>query len=140
MDYPSFDDALGRFRSFLDRLGFYDRMEWVCPADVLLISGECFVRPRAPAEVKNEIAATYQEGTNRRLGVKFSVLGLGDETVWCYVYVPTDRTDAEYSMMPDGLKLSVPTEPQRCRSVLDDKEWAKLQTQDNSTCKLALFS
>src|SRR5258708_6920397 len=108
MDYPPFTDAVARFRSFLDDQGHRGPTSWVFPSDVLLVVGGWIIRPRPQETVIAEVGNAYQNAITRRLGVKFDVLCLERETVWCYIYCPTDQIEAEYGMMPDGLKLSVP--------------------------------
>jgi hypothetical protein len=62
--------------------------------------------------------------------VKFGVLCREDEVLWCYIYCPADRIEAEHCLMPDGLKLSVGTPPARGRSLADQSEWEAFQDRN----------
>lgn len=104
MDYPPFADALARLRLFLNDQGHRGPIRWVFPSDVLLVAGQWLVRPRPEALVLQEVVAAYQRGITRHLGVKFGVLCREDEVLWCYIYCPADRIEAEHCLMPDGLK------------------------------------
>jgi hypothetical protein len=114
-------------------------MRWVFPHDVLLVAGHLLVRPRPEVVVFEEVAAAYRAATSRRLGVKLGVLCREDEALWCYIFCPADKTEAEHCLMPDGLKLSVPTVPDQGRSLADESEWEALQAQDQVEYKRWLF-
>jgi hypothetical protein len=139
VDYPPFADAVARFRSFLNDQGHRGPMRWVFPNDTLLVAGHWLVRPRPEAVVLEEVAAAYQRATTRRLGVNLGVLCREDEVLWCYIYGPADRIEAEHCLMPDGLKLSVRTPPDRGRSLADAGEWEALQGQDQVDFKRWAF-
>jgi hypothetical protein len=114
-------------------------MRWVFPNDVLLVAGQWFVRPRPEALVLKEVADAYQRAITRRLGVKFGVVCRGEELLWCYVCGPADQIEAEYCLMPDGLKLSVRTPPDHGRSSADQGKWETLQVRDDVLGKRWLF-
>jgi hypothetical protein len=130
MDYPRFTDAVARFRRFLDEHGHRGPLCWLFPTDVLLVAGDWIIRPRRQETVIEEVAEAYHQAITRRLGVRFNVLCLEGDAVWCYVYCPTDRSEAEHCMMPDGLKLSVPISPHEGYRVANDEEWEHLQSRD----------
>ena len=134
MDYPPFADAVARLRSFLSEQGHPGAIGWVFPRDVLLVGGRWALRPRVVEVVGEEVAAAYQSAVVRRLGVKFGVLCKTGDHVWCHVYCPADRIEAEHSLMPDGLKLSVGTPPDEGR-IVDEQEWERLRDQDQTELK-----
>jgi hypothetical protein len=115
-------------------------MRWVFPSDVLLVDGQWIIRPRPEAAVIEEVAAAYQRATICRLGVKLGVLCLEDDILWCYIYYPADRIEAEHGLMPDGLKLSVRTPPDQGRLLMDEREWKTLQGQEQVEFKRWLFT
>jgi hypothetical protein len=139
MDYPPFTDALARFRSFLDEQGYRGPIGWVFPNDVLLVGGQWIVRPRSQPLVVEEVASAYQRAAGRRLGVKLGVLCREGDDLWCYIYGPADRIEAEHCLMPDGLKLSVRTPPDGGRIMADEREWESLRAQDQVEFKQWLF-
>jgi hypothetical protein len=89
--------------------------------------------------VIEEVIAAYHRAVDRRLGVKFGVLCLEREVLWTYVFGPADRTEAEYHLMPDGLKLCVRTPPDTGRVLRDEREWEALRLQDQVEFKRWLF-
>ncbi len=135
MDYPPFADAVARLRSFLNDRGHPGAIGWVFPRDVLLVSGGWALHPRPQDVVGEEVAAAYQGAVVRCLGVKFGVLCKVGEHLWCYVYCPADRIEAEHCLMPDGLKLSVGTPPDEGRIVLDEHECERLRDRDQTEFK-----
>ncbi len=139
MDYPPFADAIARFRSFLDDQGRRGPIRWVFPDDVLLVGGRWIIRPRPQAQVVEEVAAVYQRAAAGRLGVKFGVLCRDGEVLWCYVYYPVDRIEAECGLMPDGLKLSVADNPYQGRVMTDEGEWKSLLAHEQVEFKRWLF-
>jgi len=74
--------------------------------------------------------AKYERAIRRRLGVKLGALCRAGGTVYCYVYRPSSKLEAEYHLMPDGLKLSVPTPLREATLVCDPEEWENLQGQE----------
>jgi hypothetical protein len=139
MDYPPFQEAVVRFRSFLNDQGLRGPIGWIFPSDVCLVAGGWVIRPRLQEIVLEEIATAYQQAFSRRLGVQFGVLCLEGEVAWSYIFCPTDQTEALRCMMPDGLKLSVPTSPDKARKVKNDGEWKRLQSQEKLENKLWRF-
>jgi hypothetical protein len=139
MDYPSFADALARLRSFLDGQGHPAAIGWLFPRDTLLVGGCWLLRPRPQDRVLEEVVAAYQAAAARRLGVRFAVLCATGGRLWCYVYGPADRTEAEHRLMPDGLKLSVPVSVPEARLVPDEREWERLRAGDQDEFKRWMF-
>jgi hypothetical protein len=140
MDYPTFTDAVTRFQLFLVDEGHAGNLGWVFPSDVLLVGGKWFVRPRPQEAVVEEVAAAFQGAVAKRLGAKFGVLCKACEDLWCYIYCPLNRTEAEQCLMPDGLKLSVGINPEECRIVVDEREWENLRPQDQCELKAWRFT
>jgi hypothetical protein len=139
MDYPSFADAVARFRSFLDDQGNKGAIQWVFPHDVLLVSDQWFIRPRPQPVTLEEVNAAYHCAIARRLGVKFGVLCREGDILWCYIYAPEDRFEAECGLMPDGLKLSIPAPLGEGRLITDDGIWKTLRAQDSKEIRRRPF-
>jgi hypothetical protein len=135
MDYPPFAEAVARLRCFLNDQGHRGAIGWIFPSDALLVGGRWALRPRPQDAVVEEVAVAYRAASTRRLGVKFGVLCKVSDGVWCYVYQPADRIEAEHCLMPDGLKLSVGTPPDEARIVVDEWEWERLRARDQSEFK-----
>src|SRR5437764_743581 len=100
MDYPPFHEAVARFRSFLNDEGHRGDMGWLFPSDVLLVGGDWIIRPRPQETVAAEVESAYEKAVVRRLGIRFNAICFEGEAIWCYVFYPMDRIQAEHCMMP----------------------------------------
>ena len=139
MDYPAFDEALSRFHTFLRNQGQCGEIRWIFSSDTVLVRGQWFLWPRPQALAVAEVAVLYQAAVERRLGVMFSVLCQEGIVLWCYLFCPADRTEAESSLMPDGLKLSIPTKLRPGQTILDRRKWYLLQRRDEVEFKTWIF-
>jgi hypothetical protein len=129
VDYPPFDDAVSRFEAFLRECGAPSAIRWVAFPDVAWV-GKLYVRPRPLPEAASAARRKYERAVPRRLGVRLAALGRSGAVSYCYVYRPSSRIEAEYSMMSDGLKLSVPEPLLEAVVVAEEDEWNRLRGQD----------
>ena len=106
MDYPQFDEAAIRFEAFLRDCRAPSDIRWVAFPDVVWVGG-LYVRPRPRDDAAGAARRKYERAIPRRLGVRLAALGHSGVVSYCYVYRPSSQIEAEYHMMPDGLKLSV---------------------------------
>jgi hypothetical protein len=135
MDYPPFTNAVVRFRSFLNDEGYSGAIGWVFPEDVLFVGAQWLIRPRPKELSENCVADVYETAVAIRLGVKLGVLCKVGTDLWCYIFCPDDQTEAEYCLMPDGLKLSIPMPLEEGRIAVDESEWRRLVTKDQVDIK-----
>ena len=103
-----FEQAVQRFRIFLERQGFSPNVIWIEPSDVALTGDKrIFVYP---AEQENaEIAARniFKQGVGEGNGVVIKGLFPKKDATYSFVWFPRDRAEAEYEMVPRGVKLQV---------------------------------
>jgi hypothetical protein len=123
MDYPPFEQAVGRFRDFLQSQGVSGDVAWVTPADAFVIPPRIFVRTPEPDLSFDRARRDYQRACDRRLGVEMGVLCWLDGRVYCFIYAPQDKDESGRRMMPDGLKLTVPMGRRQGRAVGKGWPW-----------------
>jgi len=105
---PSFTEAVSTFKAFLEREGASAQLLWVDREDVTSHRRQIWVRIGDAREAARRAEARYEAGREKGLGVSLrAVCKVGDSTA-CYVWVPKDKTDAEYAMQPRSLKCAVP--------------------------------
>jgi hypothetical protein len=130
MDYPPFQDAVSRLVTFLRHCGVPSNIRWVGFPDVAWVRARLYVRQR-PAELAFSAAqAKYERAIPRRLGVKLAALCRSGAVSYCYVHRPSNLVEAEYALMPDGLKLWVPVPLPEAGVVVSEAEWECLRGQD----------
>jgi hypothetical protein len=120
----TFSEATDDLRAFLRREGRPDRIAWVFREDVAEIGSVRFIRAPAPAANAQHAERLYLRGVQRGLGVSLEAFAHTDEVTYAWVFVPTDETDAEYSMVGgEHLKLAIPQERQVPREVTNRASW-----------------
>ncbi len=107
--YPAFAEALRQFQEFLSRQGVSENILWIFREDIAENGKRKYLRIPSQ-EQRSFVERLYAAGCKRQLGVCFSVYCFLDKRPCCYLYVPANKTDAEYMMMPDGLRFSTPSE------------------------------
>jgi hypothetical protein len=108
---PTFQDAANQLSALVERSIGHRELLWVFREDVTIKRRGTWVR--AADSAGNEILAKrlYDEGQRKGMGLALGVFCLVEPaTACCYVFIPTDRVDAEQAMVSD-LKLSVPASP-----------------------------
>jgi hypothetical protein len=89
-----------------------------------------YVRPKPAREATAVARVKYERAISRRLGVKFGALGQHGSVSYCYVYRPSSRIEAEYHLMPDGLKLSVPNPLPEVAVVGQEATWERVRERE----------
>jgi hypothetical protein len=106
-DPPSFDGAVARLRRFAESQGASADLFWVFREYVTTFRDAECIRVPVPAENAELARAYYEFGRDQALGVTLGVLcQLGGRSA-CYVWVPSDESEAEYRLQGRGLKLCV---------------------------------
>ncbi len=107
-DYPSFADALTRFRAFATSQGAPGELMFLEPEDVVVLSGQ-FATLRRPSQPERSERARlrYEAAVERRLGVEIAGAISCENRLGCYVYAPATNKESIERLMPDGLKLSL---------------------------------
>lgn len=109
-DYPSFTDAVHRFREFLDHHRWPVEIRWL-PDGNLDHKAEHLVLDRAAFREAEDVRTHYWHAVPQRRGVLFFGLCHDTEYSYCHLWSPSDEDEADDHMMPDGLKLSLPESP-----------------------------
>ena len=109
-DYPSFTQATERLREFLDRHRWPVEIRWLRPG-TLLTRGPKLVLHPAAFQPTEEIRTSYWYAVPKQLGVLLAGLCRDADHSYCHLWAPSNQDEAEAFLMPDGLKLSLPTEP-----------------------------
>jgi hypothetical protein len=106
-----------------------------------MVGGRFYLRPPS-ADVAFATARRKYEGTvSRRLGVKLGTLCWVESITYCYVFRPSSALEAEYTLMPDGLKLSVRTPLPEGVIVSNEVEWQRLlESEQPLSYKRSMFS
>jgi hypothetical protein len=102
-------------------------------ADVVWLRGELYVWRQPPAVAFASAAAKYAAAVPRRLGVELAALCQDADVTYCRVYRPASRSQAEYKLMPDGLKLWIPNPLPRAVVIADKAEWDLLVAQSKDS-------
>jgi hypothetical protein len=106
--YPTFEDALAKFRRFASDHGLPTNLAFVTGDEALLIGDQLYVSVQAFASDADARAA-YERAVARRFGVAIGAVGeLPDGRLAAYVYAPTTEREAERLMYPNGLKMTLP--------------------------------
>jgi hypothetical protein len=115
-DSPPFDEAISIFHNFLRQQGQNGGMLWIWRNSIISRrgSGSCqsanrkiFIDRHALAD-DDSIRKYYDAGVERGLGIALRVFCVADGLPLCFIYIPEDKTSAEYAMM-SSLKCSIPT-------------------------------
>lgn len=115
-DSPPFDEAVSTLRNFLRQQGVSDNVHWLWRDAIISRRGSgsrksanrrIFIDRNALAD-DDSIRKYYNAGVERGLGIALRVFCVAGGAPLCYIYIPEDKTAAEYAMM-SSLKCSVPT-------------------------------
>jgi hypothetical protein len=104
----NFEAVVAEFEKFLQTNLYPGRIMWVQSEDVLL-TGKRLVYVRIPAPKARAAAAQkiYESGMERGLGVLLGTICELDGMTCCHVWAPSNEQEAEESLMPAGVKMSV---------------------------------
>ena len=106
-DYPPFEEAVERTRTFLGDQNITGTIRWVGVEDCAFRKKGLYVSPSDSKLAETEVRTTYAAAVERRLGVELAMLYEVDGLALCSIYAPRTAMDSEYSLMGDGLKLSI---------------------------------
>lgn len=125
----SLEAAEKRFGDFLAKHGHPREICWVTPDDVIRYANQYSVRwlldkGRAQAELQ------YAAGIRKGLGIELRALTFTPTETIATIYIPTDEEEAQYHLMPFGLKCSFPVEKTSVRIVKSRLKWFFLWRRD----------
>ena len=109
-EYPSFSDAVERFRELLDRFRWPVEIRWL-PAGTLARKRGHLVLDESTFRDPDEVRTQYWHAVPRRRGVLLFGLCHDTSYSYCHLWAPSDEDEADDHQMPDGLKLELPEHP-----------------------------
>jgi hypothetical protein len=110
-DYPRFEQAVGKFKAFLGEQGWPVRLLWVRPTDFRRRGPRVAIRSASDTSGESHARLLYAEAAAFRRGVLLEALCHRDGWTFARVVRPVTDDASERLMVSDGLKLSVPVEP-----------------------------
>lgn len=134
----SFDEALDDFRQFILSQKLPAQLIWIFSEDVIFQNEHIFIK--TPVFGENALFARkcYELGQKRNFGVSLQGFCLFESQLCCYIYLPEDEVDAQYSLMSkETLKYSVRTNLIEAQPVSNILEWMMLNLKNpesNSFC------
>ncbi len=120
-NYPAFEEAELRFREFLKSAEWPGDLIWIGAHDVAVSDQSLIVHPTK--EGREQAISNYQKGIEKKLGILLTAVCRDGSRTYCAVWVPSDETEAEYALMPQGLNFSVPSEQRQGKIVTGRFEW-----------------
>jgi hypothetical protein len=141
----NFEESVARYEKFLKENGYPPRVVWVRWRDVLLTGRrQIFVRTPVPTTNEGLARTAFNDGIAKKLGILFATVCEMDGVTCCRAWVPADEDEAERSLMPEGLKLSVTTGESRLYGKAVTNRigwfWLKLKYRQCQHLKDFLFS
>jgi len=108
-DYPQFETAVARFRSFASGHGHGSNLRFVDCSKVLVLRCGLYARIDSPAISTANARIVYEAAVARRLGVQISAIAkVASGELLAFIYGPDTISQAEALMYPNGLKMSIP--------------------------------
>ena len=122
---PPFHAAVAQLQEFIATQGLSPDLLWIFREDVVRLRRQTYIKVPVP---NNEPLAEslYNSGLPNGLGIHLSVFCLLHGRPCCYVWLPSDSTDADYRML-SGLKLSVLVEQDIATPVRNWLRWKWLK-------------
>lgn len=104
----SFDEANQVFQNFLSEQGLSSDLLWVFGEDIICLPKRFLIKVPIPAENESFAKVCYDIGRERDFGLCLHAFCLLDGRPCCYVQLPKDDLDAQYSLMGNhSVKYSV---------------------------------
>lgn len=123
--YPPFDEAEVQLQEFLTSAEWPEKVTWVSTDDIAVLGQGFVVHPRK--EGRGQAIESYSKGIQKNLGILLTAVCRNEHHSYCAVWVPSDQTEAEYALMPDGVKLSVPKLARQTKVINGQLKWLWLR-------------
>lgn len=135
-DLPhTLSDAEGKFRTFLATQNYPEVICWLMPGDVVVDANRHYWVRKREVEGTRYAALRYSVGLERNIGVKLQAICATESETFASVFVPGDDSDAQYHLMPHGLKLSCPVERYSTSTVTNPLKWRALWWRNGQRSK-----
>jgi hypothetical protein len=121
--YPSFDEALGRLRSFAHQYGFSTDLVFITAEHALLVRDRLYLTAEG-LHLTDDARTAYEHAVACYLGVALGAVGeLPNRKLAFFIYGPSTQNEAERLMYPKGLKLTAPECAVAVRCISKPKLW-----------------
>jgi hypothetical protein len=109
----TFEEAVSRFRNFLNENGYSADITWVESTDLVVSDGKRLIYVKLPAPARNAACALsrFERGMKEGRGVSFGTVCALANSTCCYAFVPKDEAEREQHFMGTGLKISARSGP-----------------------------
>ena len=120
----SFDEAKLFFQNFLSEQGLSSDLLWVFGEDIICLPKRFLIKVPLPAENESFAEACYNIGVERNFGIGLTAFCLLDGQPCCYVQLPEDDLDAQYSLMGNhSVKYSVRSDLIKAEAIANPLLW-----------------
>ena len=107
----TFESSAADLARFAEKQGYPPNLLWVTSADMVFWRLRFFVWMGDPTERRKEAKRRFDGGIARNIGLALEASKTAEWTI-CRVYLPKDREEAEYRMLPStGMKMNVAKDP-----------------------------
>ncbi|WP_041855965.1 hypothetical protein [Candidatus Korobacter versatilis] len=133
---PTLAEATQRLQTFLVQNGYPGAIRWI-RADDFVVTGRNLYSVRGSRRDETRSASDhYATGVNRGFGIELRAIGMSSSETFAMVWLLIDARDAEYHLMPCGLKLSCPVERALVRIVKNPVKWFLLASRDKGRSRV----
>jgi hypothetical protein len=124
MIQDSFLEAKQDFQNFLVGQGLSSNLLWVFGEDIICLPKRFLIKVPLTAENEHFAEACYNIGRKRDFGICLHAFCLLDGRPCCYVQLPEDDLDAQYSLMGNlSVKYSVRTDLIKAEAIANSLLW-----------------
>jgi len=132
----SFGECRKRLSQLIRDHGLPSCQIWVDWGDVIVNKGELFVLGLRNEDHSAAAEARFLVAANKNAGVAVEVVCTVHDATCCFVYLPSDRNEAERLMIPQrGVKLSVPTVAPEAKLIANQITWWLLKLRGSDYLK-----
>jgi len=120
----NFREAKQFFQNFLSEQGLFSDLLWVFGEDIICLPKRFFIKVPLPAGNESFAEALFDIGVERDFGLGLTAFCLLDGRPCCYVQLPEDDLDAQYSLMSnEHAKCTVNRELINAEPVANPLSW-----------------
>lgn len=137
----NFHEAKQFFQNFLTEQSLSSDLLWVFGEDIVCLPKRFLIKVPLPAKNESFAEACFNIGVERNFGIGLTAFCLLDGTPCCYVQLPKDDLDAQYSLMGnESVKYSVRSDLIDAEAVVNPLLWQtyRLTTKFSDTRFLTL--
>ena len=139
----TFEESVTQLRHFLQSNGYSGEVAWVTPRDVILTRKRLmYVKVPVPLDNARLVRELFELGTTGKRGILFETVCCTSNVTFCHAWVPTNDSERQRFLVPEGLKMSAHTCKLAAREVSDGLQWflLRLRYAKDQALKLGLFN